>query len=281
MRIGIIANPLRPLAPSVVPKLVDWLIQKKQTVILSEENKSLVPKYPGKLVKPNELRRLSDVVLAIGGDGTLLKAAHIVGNSEIPILGINLGRLGFLTEVALDELYSALDELLKSNYEVEHRMVLEGNLKKNKFYALNDIIITGTGSGRMLELVVYVDSMYVSCFSADGIIVATPTGSTAYSLAALGPILHPTMEAVIINLICPHTLGARPMVVSKDSKIKIECKSPNAMVVIDGQERMLLEAGAKLNVWKANYKINLIRSSARDFYKILRTKLKWGGGKER
>ncbi|MDI6840487.1 MAG: NAD(+)/NADH kinase [bacterium] len=280
MRIGIIANPEKALISSVIPELIQWLQENKQQVFISDENKALVSDKKI-IVKLKDITKTSDVILAIGGDGTLLKAARIVGNSGIPILGINLGGLGFLTEVALDNLYPALTRLIRADYEIELRMVLEANVKQRPLYALNDAVIMQTGVGRMLQFTVYIDDKYVSEFSSDGIIISTPTGSTAYSLAAFGPILHPKLESIVVNLICPHTLGARPIVVSDDSTVKIECKSKKSALVIDGQERVLLNQGEKVLIRKADYKIKLIKSSARDFYEILRTKLKWGGGKER
>ncbi|MCK4353225.1 NAD(+)/NADH kinase [candidate division WOR-3 bacterium] len=288
MHIGIIANPEKKLVYSIVPELIQWLLQNRQQVFIGEaiqpvnQQISLGEKCPKATVcKLEELPRLCDVIFAIGGDGTLLKTARVVGSSGVPILGINLGGLGFLTEVALDTLYPALAKLLKSDYKIESRMVLETSVRDCKFYSLNDTVITGTGAGRMLQFMIYINGSYVSEFSSDGLIISTPTGSTAYSLAALGPILHPEVEAIVLNLICPHTLGARPIVMSNDSIIEVECKSSNTALVIDGQESVPLKQGEKVVFRKADYKIKLIKSSARDFYEILRTKLKWGGGKER
>ena len=286
MRIGIIVNPKRPLNKSVLSELIRWLIEHKQKVWIAEENK--VPEeILYRIKKLNYCKEFkgfvesSDVILAVGGDGTLLKASRIVGGAGIPILGINLGKLGFLTDVAIDNLYPALDKLLSCEYNVESRMVLEAKVKNKKLYGLNDIVITGTGSGRMLQFIVWVDEVYVSSFSADGIILSTPTGSTAYSLAALGPILHPSTQAIVINLICPHTLGARPIVVRADSLIEVKCGSDDSILVADGQEKVILNKNEKVKIQKADYEVKLIKSGIRDFYEILRTKLKWGGGKER
>lgn len=279
MRIGIVANFSKPLVNKMLPGLVKWLHSHKQKIFVFKdcfEDKNVICcKNPKDFVSKVEL------VLAIGGDGTLLRASHIIGSHGTPILGINLGGLGFLTEVRKEELYTALEKILSSKYKIEERMVLQTSFKKDKLYGLNDIVIAGTGSGRMLQLEIWINGSYTSNFLADGLIISTATGSTAYSLAALGPVVEPTMECIIVSLICPHTFGARPMVVSPDSIVEVKSLESTAMVVADGQERIHLPMGKIVKIQKANYKIKLVKSSFLDFYEILRTKLKWGGGKER
>ncbi len=284
MNIGIIVNPNKPLVKSVIPELIRWLTKHEQQVWIAEENKiSQEILYEIKELnyckKFKELVENSDVILAMGGDGTLLKTARIIGRAGVPIFGINLGGLGFLTEVALDNLYLALNKLISSECKIEPRIVLEAKIKNKKLYGLNDMLVTGTGSGRMLQFTIWVDNIYVSKFSADGIIFSTPTGSTAYSFAAFGPILHPSTQAIVINLICPHTLGARPIVVRADSLIEVKCESRGSVLVADGQEKILLNKDEKIQIKKADYQIKLVKSGICDFYEILRTKLKWGGGK--
>ncbi len=276
MNIGVIINPNKPLAQEIITKVVEFMNKKGHKIVVFPEISGL------KSSSPEEIVNSSEIILAMGGDGTLLKTARIVSNKGIPILGINLGALGFLTEVALDNLYPALENILKGNFSIEKRMVLEANIPhKKKLYGLNDIVIQGTGSGRMLSFSIFINKEYVSDFSADGLIVSTPTGSTAYSLAASGPVLYPSMEAIIINPICPHTLGFRPMVVSGDTEIGIEFQSEEAIVTADGQEKIAIKKGMNITIKKADFSINLIKSGVRSFYEILRTKLKWGGGKER
>ena len=280
MKIGIIANPRKSRAKTIVPEVVKWLKERKHGVYVIEECKTITEGL-APVVSAEYLRNNIDVILAMGGDGTLLKSARIVGNKGIPILGINLGGLGFLTEVSLDNLYPVLDKLTNKNYTMEKRMVLEAIVEDQKLFGLNDIVVQQSGSGRMLSVTIHVDGEYLSSFAADGIIISTPTGSTAYSLAAYGPILYPTLEAIIINFICPHALGARPMVISKDSEIEMELRSSEAILVADGQEKISVKLGNKISIRKAPYTINLIKSGTRSFYGILRTKLRWGGGKER
>jgi NAD+ kinase len=283
MKIGIIANPDKPLIKSVIPELLGWFTERKQEPWLAKENGLSVKGVAGVNWCDgfDELTRVCELILAMGGDGTLLKAARVVGGSGIPIIGVNLGRLGFITEVAIEDLYPALTKFLASECEIDSRMLLEAKGAKVTLHGLNDIIVAGTGSGRMLQFVLSVDGTYVSDFSADGMIFSTPTGSTAYSLAALGPILHPSTKAIVINLICPHTLGARPIVISPDSVIEVSCESEDSMVTADGQTNVLLAKREKLLVRKADYETRLVKCGIRDFYEILRTKLRWGGGKER
>jgi NAD+ kinase len=279
MQIGIIANPHKSDAKAIVPEVIKWLTEKGHNVFVFEECKAIAEGL-SQVVSAEHLRNNSDVILAMGGDGTLLKSARIVGSKGIPILGINLGGLGFLTEVSLDNLYPVLEKLVNKDYDIEKRMVLETTLNHQKLFALNDIVVQQSGSGRMLSVIIHVDGEYLSSFAADGIIIATPTGSTAYSMAAQGPILYPTLEAIIVNFICPHALGARPMVISKDSEIELTLKSDEAALVADGQEKMNVKLGDRISIKKAPYTINLIKSGT-SFYDILRTKLRWGGGKER
>lgn len=280
MKIGIIANPQKGDAKNVVPEIIKWLKEKGHEVFVIEECKAIVEGL-APVVSAEHLRNNAAVILAMGGDGTLLKSARIVASKGIPILGINLGGLGFLTEVSLDNLYPVLDKLVNRDYVIEKRMVLEALVENKKLFGLNDIVVQQSGSGRMLSVTIHVDGEYLSSFAADGVIISTPTGSTAYSLAAYGPILYPTLEAIIINFICPHALGARPMVISKDSEIEMELKSSEAILVADGQEKIGVKLGDKISIKKAPYTINLIKSGTRSFYGILRTKLRWGGGKER
>ncbi|MDD5528924.1 MAG: NAD(+)/NADH kinase [bacterium] len=279
MRIGIVANLSKPHVNSLLPELVEWLTAHKQEVYFFDNGFS----YSGitSCKNSDEFLSVVEMVLAIGGDGTLLKASHIIGEKGIPILGINLGGLGFLTEVRKDELYPALTKVLSSGYKTEERMVLEAIVKEEKLYGLNDIVIVGSGSGRMLQLELWINGSYTSNFLADGLIVSTPTGSTAYSLAALGPVVEPSMECIVVNLICPHTFGARPIVVSADSVIEVKCSAPSIVVVADGQKKISLSNNETVKFKKADYKVKLVQSGFRDFYEVLRTKLKWGGGKER
>jgi NAD+ kinase len=283
MNIGIIINPEKMLVSTVVPKLVEWLKDNGNKVMIEKGMKvsSIINKKY--LTTSTDLIKSANLILALGGDGTLLRAARMVGKLEIPILGINLGGLGFLTEVAVENLYDVIEKVCCNQYKIEERIVLKGEIKKGKrVYGLNDIVVVGKKVGRILELGIWVDESYVSHFLADGIIISTPTGSTAYSLAALGPIVHPGTKVLVINLICPHTLGVRPIVISDTSEVKIKSESADAVVIGDGQEKFLLKKGETLKVKQGDYVVKLIKSGIYDFYGLLRSKLKWGSeGKDR
>lgn len=283
--IGIVANPRRPLATSVVPELVGWL-EKRGVKVRVEEEAGVVVGREDVLCPGDELRSSCELIIALGGDGTLLKAARLVGATETPILGVNMGSLGFLTEVVLEELYPTLELVLGGEgLETEPRMTLEARVEPSKkvFHALNDIVVSMGKSGRMVGFTTWVGKEWVSTYTADGVIVATPTGSTAYSLAASGPIVTPTMEAIVISPICPHTLGLRPMVISAEKVFTIEvgfAKGGDALLICDGQERTPLENRDRISLRKGDHYVRLVKSPGRSFYEILRKKLNWGGREE-
>ena len=275
--IGIVVNPAKPLTKKLLPKTINWLQRKKMEVLVVEDEK-LDFIDPSLFVSPSELKEKSDFVIAMGGDGTLLRASRYIKNSEIPLIGVNLGSLGFLTEIVLDDLYPTLERILKGDYRIETRTVLKATLDDSRiFYALNDIVLHMGYSARIIGIEITVNGSPFSEFSADGLIVSTPTGSTAYSLAAGGPILQPGLDALILTPICPHTLGLRPMVLPSDVEILIELKKGKGITVVDGQTTIEVEENFKFKVTRADYRINLVKATKRDFYEILRTKLNWGG----
>lgn len=218
------------------------------------------------------------MVIAFGGDGTILAAARAIGVHKTPILGVKIGSLGFLAEVASEELLTVMEKIERGGFRLEERMVLEATVANRKFFALNDVVIDKGASPRIIQLSVYVGDEYVSTSTADGLIVATPTGSTAYSLSAGGPIVNPAMKAIIITPICPHILANRPMVISAEETFTVEIKSEDAEVkfTVDGQENLALRSGDRVQIKKADHSVRLIKSSDRSFYDLLRTKLKWG-----
>ncbi len=282
--VGIVVNVHKELAHSQVGELIDWLESRQIGIKILEEDAELVGR-PDLISPPEDLKRLCDLVIALGGDGTLLRAARLIGEKGIPILGVNLGSLGFLTEIVVEELYTALEGTLAGRFMVQERMTLEASLRSEEYHvtALNDVVISMGASCRMLVLTVYLGDEYVCSYSADGVIVATPTGSTAYSLAAGGPIVHPTMRALIISPICPHSLGVRPMIVSPDDAIRVdlEPEGGDAVLTADGQVRYPLAEGESIVLRKGRYPVRLIVSPSRSFYEILKTKLRWGGKWER
>ena len=283
--IGIIANLTKDKAAEIVAEVSDWLHSKGINALITEDCAAAIGKHNYNVMDKEELVRQADSLITFGGDGTLLSVAHIPGAESVPILSVNLGSLGFLTEVALDELYIALAKVLDGDFQLDERMMLRATLYKKdgneieaQSVALNDAVISKGPFSKIISLEYYIDGEHVATYSADGIIVSTPSGSTAYSLSAGGPIVHPDLSAFIITPICPHTLTLRPHIVSADSHISIVIRSThcNVMLTIDGQEAFNLQPGSIIEVEKAAETIKLIRSCKRGYYEILRTKLRWG-----
>ncbi len=283
-RIGIVGNPRKLSALRLARDLSDWLSKKGIRTFVSHDcakmlsNKKLV-------VKKEALLSNVDILIALGGDGTLLSTARLISSSGIPILGVNLGGLGFLTEVNYSRIYKILEQVLDNKFSIENRMLINGYvLRKGKgkvfpFSALNDAVISTEAIARVLKLETSIDKQYVTTYIADGLIISTPTGSTAYSLSAGGPIVHPALKAMIITPICPHTLTNRPIIVSEKSSISVEpiFETNKIALTIDGQIKFDLLHSDKLVVKKAPYVLKLISSSENDFFAILRKKLKWSG----
>jgi len=276
MKIGLIANPQKPLAEKVVSELIKFLLKKKITPLL-EKSAAQVLKLAKFSATEKEILGSANLIIALGGDGTMLRAARMVGSKGIPIMGINLGGLGFLTMFSADEARQAVADFLNKKYREEKRMLLLVTFKNERFYALNDCAINMGPDGRVIELILSRDSAFICKLVADGVVIATPTGSTAYSLAAGGPIAFPTMEAILITPLSPHILSARPLVAPASDTLTLELgtRTDQAILVIDGQERRALRFGEKVRVSKANHYIKLIAPKNKSYYEILRTKLKW------
>ncbi|MDE2180838.1 MAG: NAD(+)/NADH kinase, partial [candidate division NC10 bacterium] len=239
-RIGIIAKPHKPEARTIIQELLPWLMARGVEAVLDEDTARLAG-VAGAQPKP-DLPGLVDFLLVLGGDGTLLSVARLVGIRDVPILGVNLGGLGFLTEVTLEEIYSTLEAVLQGTYEVTQRILLTATVHRQgeriaEYVALNDAVINKGVLARMIELETYIDGQYVTTFRADGLILSTPTGSTAYCLAAGGPIVYPTLRALVVAPICPHTLTLRPIVIPDTAKVEIVQSSTdeNTCLTMDGQ----------------------------------------------
>ena len=231
-------------------------------------------------VPEQKLGTSCDILISLGGDGTILRNARLLASSKTPILGINLGKLGFLAEVSLDELNECLDDILSNQYTIETRMMLEsyGNGMKTKFTALNDIVVSKYGASRVMDIETYVNKEYLATFTGDGIIISTPTGSTAYALANGGPIVTPRNPSITISPICPHTLTARPVIVPDDSVIMLKVLSTvsGIQLTADGQQEKQLSSPAKISVQKAPFEARLVKRKSTSYYKVLREKLHWG-----
>lgn len=283
--IGIIANTSKEGAAQVIAEVSDWLKNRNVSPITTRDCAADLKLSNCMVMESEQLIHNSDCIIVFGGDGTLLNAVRLPGAESVPILPVNLGGLGFLTEVALDELYTALTKVLDGDYQLDERMMLRATLHKEsqekteaQCIALNDAVISKGPFSRMISLESYIDDEHVATYRADGLIVSTPSGSTAYSLSAGGPIVHPGLDALILTPICPHTLTLRSHIVSAESHISIIVKAAhsNIMLTIDGQEAFDLCPGSIVEVEKADQTIKLIRSCKRSYYEILRTKLKWG-----
>jgi NAD+ kinase len=281
-RIGIVAKTDRAEAREVVGRLLAWCGERDLQPFLEKETAGLCPDAKATSVRKPDLPGQVDVLLVLGGDGTLLSMARLVGDLGVPILGVNLGGLGFLTALTVDELYPALEALLAGGLFIEERVMLAAQVwrhgeRLSDYVALNDVVITKSAMSRIINLAVSVDGQFATGYRADGLIISTPTGSTAYSLSAGGPIVFPTMPAVVLTPICSHTLTNRPIVLPAEQRIEVTLQSDqDVMVTLDGQVGFALKEGDVVAVYQAAARIRLLRFPQKHFFSVLRTKLKWG-----
>ena len=281
-RIGILAKTDREDAARVIHSILDWCAERDVSVVLEKETAALTPERQTVAVLKPELPSQVDLLLVLGGDGTLLSMARLVGDLGVPILGVNLGGLGFLTALTVDELFPALEALLAGGLFIEERVMLAAQVwrhgeRLSEYVALNDVVITKSAMSRIINLAVSVDGQFATGYRADGLIISTPTGSTAYSLSAGGPIVFPTMPAVVLTPICSHTLTNRPIVLPADQRIEVTLQSDqDVMVTLDGQVGFALKEGDVVAVHQAAARIRLLRFPQKHFFSVLRTKLKWG-----
>lgn len=283
-KIGVVIGPQKTAAWDVVRDLQAWCkargIELKARAI--KETAQLMP-CERLVEQEGELAEDLDLLVSLGGDGTMLGVSRFIGVRQVPVLGVNFGFLGYLTEFTLEELFSALDGLREGNFFLDRRFMLEAVLTRageqlSSSVALNDAVVSTGGPVRMIEIECRINQMFVNSFRADGMIIATPTGSTAYSLSAGGPIVHPSMAAILLTPICPHTLSNRPVVVPGDSVVDL--LFPRAerelMLTIDGQVPVQLLPGDQVTVTCSRTTFDMIRPTNRNYYEVLRTKLKWG-----
>ena len=281
-KVGIISRPRPNDIAAVVPGLLQWLAQHGIEVFADPETAASVP-LPGRERSREELPRIVDLLIVLGGDGTLLAASRLENERGVPILPVNLGGLGFLTSVTLAELYPILEQTLAGKNRTSERVMLEvrvirGGIPAECHHALNDAVLNKAALSRMIDLTLTVNGEFVSDFKADGLIVSTPTGSTAYSLAAGGPIMYPRVSAFLVTPICPHTLTNRPLVVPDTSRIEVTFVGPGEPVTLtlDGQVGIAIEPGDRVEIARAKQRLRLVRAPERTYYQILRDKLKWG-----
>lgn len=279
---GIICKRNRDLVSSVVPPLLEWLRSRNIEVFIDEETQACI-NLPAPALPRTALGEKIELLIVLGGDGTLLSAARALGSHRVPILAVNLGGLGFLTSVTLDELYPALEQVIAGKHSASERMMLDAEIRRDghpteRQCALNDAVATKAALARMLEFDVYVDRSHVGRYRADGIIVATPTGSTAYSLAAGGPIVDPQLDAFVITPICPHMLTNRPLVIPDTSTIELDFTPAEEPVYItlDGQIGFQLKSKDRVIITKSSSRVTLVRPPHKTYFEVLRSKLRWG-----
>jgi NAD+ kinase len=276
-RVGCVIKPHAPNIAQVVRELIDYLRQKDIDCLLEEVAAQKLDLNDG--IKREDLPGQVDLVIVLGGDGTMLSIAHLAAANNIPVLGVNMGSLGFLTEVPLDEMYFTLDTFLGGEERiVSPRLMLEVSNRREIFYCLNDIVINKGALARMIQCAIWIDDKKITIPRADGYIVSTPTGSTAYSLSAGGPIIQPYIPAIIIAPICPHTLSFRPMVISSDAKIRLQLltKGERAYFTLDGQRGNLMDENEIVDIQTSDLKLELISSPKRNYFDLLQQKLGWG-----
>ena len=278
---AIISRPDRPEVAEIVPGLLRWLGEHGYEVVTDLETSKYTT---GREAVPRSQlgSRQLDLVIVLGGDGTLLSAARATATIDVPLLGVNLGSLGFLTEVPPKSLYTMLDAIARGRATVEHRVLMEcsllrGNEVRGSYLAFNDAVVNKTALARLNTYDLYINDVFVSSYRSDGVIVATPTGSTAYSLSAGGPVLMPTVSALVVTPVAPHALTHRPLVVPDKSQIEILLRTEDevAYLSLDGQPGLDLRDGDRVRCRRSEHTVNLFRTGS-DFFQVLRSKLKWG-----
>jgi NAD+ kinase len=278
--VGLVVKRERPEAIAIARTLTRLLKNKRKSPLADLETARKIGAEP---VERHHLAEQSDLIVVLGGDGTLLGVARLVASRGIPIIGVNLGGLGFLTEVTIKEAPAALARVIEGDYEVDRRIMLEAIVERaseelaQSFLAFNDVVVGKGPLGRMLELDVLANHEGFCSYRADGLIIATPTGSTAYALAAGGPIVYPTLNAIVLAPICPHTLSNRPVVLPDSYEIEIHVKAPDhdTTITVDGQESAQLGPADLIKIHRARHTVALIRS-AHPYFEIWRNKLRWG-----
>lgn len=280
--IGIVAKPKQEILRQVVPELLDWLKQREIAALCDQETAACVgPSCP--TLSREELAAKADLLLVLGGDGTLLAAARAAGDREVPMLPVNLGSLGFLTSVKLDELYSVLEDVQEGRNRISERIQLDTEVMRDgklveRSRALNDAVLSKATLARIIDMELYIDGHYVCSYRADGLIIASPTGSTAYSLSAGGPIVYPTVDAFLVTPICPHSLTNRPLVIPDSMTLELGFVADDdaAFLTLDGQIGLKLHNGDRVVIRKAATRVKLVRPTRKTYFEILRKKLKWG-----
>jgi NAD+ kinase len=285
-RIGIVLKPNQPDALKTMCELAIWLARRGISLVGGPEiERERIEQQTGcavEEVNPEKLAAGADLILVLGGDGTMIATARQMGDTEVPVLGVNYGGLGYLAEFRIEELYEALESILAGNYRLDKRVMLAVELINEESVTvnrvLNDVVINKSALARIIEIEAFLNQQFVNAFRSDGLIVSTPTGSTAYNLSAGGPIIFPSMEAVVITPICPFTLSNRPIVVPDDSSIELRLKTDqeDVTLTLDGQVGLSLKVGDRVVIHKSKTTFNLVQPMNRNYFDVLRDKLRWG-----
>jgi len=286
-RIGVVVKPHQPDALETLCRLSQWLNGRGIKLVGGPDiERERIEHETGcavESVEPEELSRIVDLILVLGGDGTMIATARTIGDAEVPVIGVNYGGLGYLAEFRIEELFSALAAILEGDYKLEARVMLSIELWRGpelvtKNRVLNDVVMNKSALARIIEIETHLNEQFVNSFRADGLIVSTPTGSTAYNLSAGGPVIYPSMNAIVITPICPFTLSNRPIVVADDSVIEVRLMTENQDVALtlDGQVGFPLQAGDRVVIRKSRTTFNLVQPANRNYFDVLRDKLKWG-----
>ncbi|UCC39448.1 MAG: NAD(+)/NADH kinase [Candidatus Aminicenantes bacterium] len=275
-RVGFVIKPHAPDIGKIMSELINYFTKRNIEYLLEDVAAQKLKEKTG--ISRDKLPEKVDLVIVLGGDGTLLSIAHLAAQRDVPVLGVNLGSLGFLTEVPLDEMYLTLDSFLGGEETiVSPRRMLEASFKGKIYYCLNDVVINKGALARMIQCAIWIDDKEIATLRADGLIISTPTGSTAYSLAAGGPIIQPYIPAIIIAPICPHTLSFRPMVISSASRIKIQLLTGEEVyLTLDGQRGDSLAENDAVDLKRSKLKLHLISSPKRNYFDLVQEKLGWG-----
>lgn len=276
MLIALFPNEKKKQSFDLATEICHFFSERKITVVVEDEKAKRIGASPLSKADPKKIKFL----ISMGGDGTLLRIAHRFSHIDAPILGINLGHLGFMADVTVQDLFPSLTDLLDGKYHIDERIILEAHHTKQKtLYAVNDIVFHRALNYSLIELSIHLDNMHVNNFVADGVIIATPNGSTAYSLAAGGPIISPGLDAIVLTPICPHTISNRPIVLPANHRIQIKYLSPYDPIDVraDGLDAFKLSSQEEITVQKSTKKFKLVNLNRKDYFTTLRTKLGWSG----
>jgi NAD+ kinase len=282
--VGLIGKYADPSVGETLHNLSAFLLSRNVEVLLDESTARMLPENGLAIASREEIGERCDLAIAVGGDGTLLAAARSLARYDISLLGVNLGRLGFLTDISPQEMEQKLDEILGGTYAAEERFLLHCSIIRDGEHiseseALNDVVVHKWEVARMIEVETWVNGQFVHTLRSDGLIVSTPTGSTAYALSGGGPIMHANLDAIVLVPICPHTMSNRPIVLRGDSSIEVlvrEDTHSHAQITCDGQINLGLVSGDRIRIRKADHRVRLIHPAGHDHFNLLRAKLHWG-----